>query len=46
MNDYDEYVDKDNIDEVLHKAFEEIQTAIEGDQDKDSILEYKPFILS
>ena len=46
MNDFDEYVDEDNIDEVLHKAVEEIKTAIEGDQDKDSILEYKPFILS
>ena len=46
MNDFDEYVDEDNIDEVLHKAVEEIKTAIEGDQDNDSIIEYKPFILS
>ena len=45
MNDFDEYVDEDNIDEVLHKAVEEIKTAIEGDQDKNGIMEYKPFIL-
>ena len=42
MNDF-EYVDEDNIDEVLHKAVEDIKAAIEGDQDKDSIIEYKPF---
>ena len=30
MNDFDEYVDEDNIDEVLHKAVEEIKTAIEA----------------
>ena len=41
MNDFDEYVDEDNIDEVWHKAVEEIKTAIEGDQDKDSIIEYR-----
>ena len=46
MNDFDEYVDEDDIDEVLHKAVKEIRTAIEGDQKKDSIIEYKPFILS
>ena len=28
------------------EAVEEIKTAIEGNQDKDSIIEYKPFILS
>ena len=43
MNDFDEYVE-DIIDEALHKAVEEIKTAIEGDQDKDSIIEYKPLI--
>ena len=45
MNDFDEYVDEDNIDEVLHKAVGDIKTAIEGDRDKDSIIEYKPFFL-
>ena len=39
MHDLDEYVDEDNnIDEVLHKAVEEIKTASEGDQDKNSII--------
>ena len=43
MNDFDEYVDEDNIDAVLHKAVEEINTAIEGDQDKDSIIGIQAF---
>ena len=36
MNDFDEYVDEDNIDDVLNKADEEINADIEEDQDKDS----------
>ena len=28
LNDFDEYVDEDNIDEVLNKAVEEIKTDI------------------
>ena len=36
MNDFDEYVDEDNIDDVLNKADEEINAEIEEDQDKDS----------
>ena len=43
MNDFDEYVDEDNIDAVLHKAVEEIKTAIEGDQDNDSIIGIQAF---
>ena len=31
MNDFDEYVDEDNIDYVLDKAVEEIKTNIEED---------------
>ena len=38
MNDFDEYVDEDNIDEILEKAVEEIKTDIEEDRDKDSII--------
>ena len=38
MNDFDEYVDEDNINDVLNKAVEEIQEDIEEDQDKDSII--------
>ena len=37
MNGVDEYVDKDNIDDVLDKAVEEIQEDIDEDNDKDSI---------
>ena len=44
MNDFDEYLDEDNIETMLEKAVEEIQTDIEEDQDKDSIIEYKPLI--
>ena len=36
MHDFDEYVDEDNIDDVLNKADEEINADIEEDQDKDS----------
>ena len=28
LNDFDEYVDEDNIDEVLNKSVEEIKTDI------------------
>ena len=42
MNDFDEYVDEDNVDQILEKAVEEIKTDIE-DQDKDSIIGIKAF---
>ena len=42
MNDFDEYVDEDNVDEILEKAVEEIKTNIE-DQDKDSIIGIQAF---
>ena len=37
LNDFDEYIDEDNVDEILEKAVEEIKTDME-DQDKDSII--------
>ena len=37
MNDFDEYVDEENVDEILEKAVAEIKTDIEEDRDKDSI---------
>ena len=43
MNDFDEYVDEDDVDELLEKAVEEIKTDIEEDQDKDSIIEIQAF---
>ena len=43
MHDFDEYVDEDNIDDVLNKADEEINTDIEEDQDKDSIIGIQAF---
>ena len=43
MNDFDEYVDEDNVDEILEKAVEEIKTDIEEDQDKDSIIGIQAF---
>ena len=43
MNDFDEYVDEDHIDDVLNKADEEVNTNIEEDQDKDSILGTQAF---
>ena len=42
MNDFDEYVDENNVDEILEKAVEEIKTDIE-DQDKDSIIGIQAF---
>ena len=45
MNDFDEYVDEDNIDEILEKAVEEIKTDIEEDRDKDSIIGIQAFHL-
>ena len=42
MNDFDEYVDEDNVDETLEKAVEEIKTDIE-DQDKDGIIGIQAF---
>ena len=41
MNGFDEYVDKDNIDDVLDKAVEEIQE--DEDNDKDSIIGIQTF---
>ena len=43
MNDFDEYLDEDNIETILEKAVEEIQTDIEEDQDKDSIIGIQAF---
>ena len=43
MNDFDEYVDEDNVDELLEKAVEEIKADIEEDQDKDSIIGIQAF---
>ena len=43
MNGFDEYVDKDNIDDVLDKAVEEIQEDIDEDNDKDSIIGIQAF---
>ena len=45
MNDFDEYVDEDNVDEILEKAVEEIKTDIEEDRDKDSIIGIQAFHL-
>ena len=43
MHDFDEYVDEDDIDDVLNKADEEINTDKEEDQDKDSIIGIQAF---
>ena len=43
MNDFDEYLDEDNIETMLEKTVEEIQTDIEEDQDKDSIIGIQAF---
>ena len=43
MHDFDEYVDEDNIEDVLNKADEEINTDIEEDPDKDSIIGIQTF---
>ena len=43
MHDFDEYVDENNIEDVLNKADEEINTDIEEDQDKDSIIGIQAF---
>ena len=43
MHGFDEYVDEDNIEDVLNKADEEINTDIEEDQDKDSIIGIQAF---
>ena len=45
MNDFDEYVDEDNVnvDEILEKAVEEIKTDIEEDRDEDSIIRIQAF---
>ena len=46
MNDFDEYVDEDNIDDALNKADEEINTNIEEDKDTDCILGIQAFHFS
>ena len=43
MNDFDEYVDEDNIDYVLDKTVEEMKTDIEENRDKDSIIGIQAF---
>ena len=43
MNDFDEYVDEDNVDEILEKAVETIKTDIKEDRDKDSIIGIQAF---
>ena len=43
MNDFDEYVDEENVDEILEKAVAEIKTDIEEDRDKDSIIGIQAF---
>ena len=43
MNDFDEYVDEDNVDEILEKAVEEIKTDIEENRDEDSIIGIQAF---
>jgi len=43
MNDFDEYVDEDNVDEILEKAVEEIQKDIDEDNDKESIIGIQAF---
>ena len=43
MNDLDEYLDEDNIDTMLEKAVEEINTDIEEDRDKESIIGIQAF---
>ena len=43
MNDLDEYVDEDNINYVLDKTVEEINTDIEEDRDKESIIGIQAF---
>ena len=40
---YYQYVDKDNIDDVLDKAVEEIQEDIDEDNDKDSLIGIQAF---
>ena len=43
MNDFDEYIDEDNIDEILDKAVEEINEDIEENEEKDSIAGIQAF---
>ena len=43
MNDSDEYVDEDYIDDVLNKADEEVDTNVEEDQEKGSIIGTQAF---
>ena len=38
MHDFNEYVNEDNIENVLNKADKKINTDIEENQDKDSII--------
>ena len=43
MNDFDEYVDEDNVDKLLEKAVEEVKADIEENQDKDSTIGIQAF---
>ena len=43
MNDFEEYVNEDNIDEILERAVVEIQEDIDEDRDKDSIIGIQAF---
>ena len=43
MNDFDEYVEEENVDELLEKTVEEIKTDIEEDQDEDGIIGIQTF---
>ena len=43
MNDFDEYVDEDNIGEVLERAVEERQEDIDEDHDKENITGIQAF---
>ena len=43
MNDFDEYIDEDNINETLDKAVEEINEDIEENEGKDSIVGIQAF---
>ena len=43
LNAFDEYINEDNMDEVLCKAVEEIKTDIEEDQDKNNMIGIQAF---
>ena len=43
INDFDEFVDEDDIDEILDKAVKEINEDIEEDEEQDSIVGIQAF---